>query len=71
MLINTQLADFLELLNLDYFNLTDLLSVTSNTSVIEVLVLMFIAFISMIFCIVGFRIILEIVKLLLDFKRWV
>ena len=56
---------------LEYFNIDGLLSVTSSTTVIEILVMMFIGFISMIFFIVGVRVILEIVKILIDYKRWI
>lgn len=55
----------------EYFNIDGLLSVTTSTTVIEILVMMFIGFISMIFCIVGVRVILEIVKILIDYKRWI
>lgn len=56
---------------LTYFNLDTLLTVTSETSMIEVIVMMFIAFISTIFFIVGIRIVMEIVKIIVDYKRWV
>lgn len=62
--MSTALSDFLE-----FFNLTYLLEITGNTPVSTVICLIIVAFISMVFCILGVKIIMEFIKIFLDYRR--
>ena len=62
--MNDALTDFLE-----FFNLTDLLEITSETPVSAVVGLIVVAFISMVFCIIGVKVIMEFIKIFLDYRR--
>lgn len=55
---------------LDYFNLTDLLSVSDNVTVAQFLGLTIVAFISSIFVIVMFRCVMEFIKIITDYRRF-
>lgn len=55
---------------LDYFNLTDLLSVSDNVTVAQFLGLIIVAFISSIFVIVMFRCVMEFIKIITDYRRF-
>lgn len=63
--MNDALTDFLE-----FFNLSDLLEITGDTPVNELLSLIIIAFISMVFCIIGVKVIMEFIKIFLDYRRF-
>lgn len=55
---------------LDYFNLTDLLSVSDDVTVAQFLGLTIVAFISSIFVIVMFRCVMEFIKIITDYRRF-
>lgn len=55
---------------LDYFNLTDLLSVSNNVTVAQFLGLTIVAFISCIFVVVMFRCVMEFIKIITDYRRF-
>ena len=63
--MSSVLSDFL-----DFFNLSDLLSLDSSTTVLEFLGMEICCFVALIFCIVGIRCVMEFIKILTDYKRF-
>lgn len=55
---------------LNYFNLSDLLSVSDDVTVAQFLGLTIVAFISTIFVIVMFRCVMEFIKIITDYRRF-
>lgn len=55
---------------LTYFNLDSLLAMDSSTTVYEFLGNVTVCFVAVIFTVIGFRVILEFVKILTDYKRF-